>query len=228
VAGTAFMRQLNWDKALEWYKKIPAAYYNNETYTTWLAANPFADLMLDVHTKTRWDIKRYSKPEFAQKMKELQAAQAKGGDAAAKAHYDYATGLYNMSYYGNSWMMVEYGWSSYAPVIDSPAKMNSFEKWYYTANNAELHYKKSAELSGNKELKARSLYMAAKCAQKNMPGLPNSYADNYRQEMRNWISGFAKQYDYFPRLKKEYGQTAFYKEAMNTCSYFRDFVSGRP
>jgi len=29
---------------------------------------------------------------------------------------------------------------------------------------------------------------------------------------------------YFPQFVKEYGNTAFYKEAFNSCSYLRDFV----
>jgi hypothetical protein len=230
VAGTAWLRQENWENAISWFKKIPAAYYNSETYKTWMAANPFADLMLDVHTKTKFDTKKYTKLSFAEKMKELQAMMTSkvNNEAVAKATYDYATGLYNMSYWGNSWMLVNYGWSTYEPHMDSLQKANDFEKWYFTASNAEASFNKAMETTQNKELKARCLYMAAKCAQKNTGTLPARWEDDYKTKMNGWLRSFGKNYPYYNKLKKEYGQTAFYKEAYNTCSYLRDFVSLRP
>jgi hypothetical protein len=41
-----------------------------------------------------------------------------------------------------------------------------------------------------------------------------------------FISKF-KHNKYFPQLIEEYGNTAFYREAFNTCSYLRDFVKGK-
>lgn len=29
---------------------------------------------------------------------------------------------------------------------------------------------------------------------------------------------------YFPQLQRDYGSTAFYKQAVNTCSYLKDFL----
>jgi hypothetical protein len=36
-----------------------------------------------------------------------------------------------------------------------------------------------------------------------------------------------KNNEYFPQFTKEYGNTPFYKEAFNSCSYLRDFVRKR-
>jgi hypothetical protein len=231
VAGTAWLRQENWDKAIDWFKKVDAKYYDSETYKTWMAANPFADLMTDVHTKTNQDTKRYTKLSFAQKMKQLKAAMNTGNnEAMAKATYEYATGLYHMGYWGNSWMLVEYGWSTYAPERDKLEKGegSEFAKWYYTANNAEAAYNKVVTLTANKELKARSLYMAAKCAQKSMGDMPRSWEDDYLTKKNGWLRNFDKKNNYFSKLKKEYGQTAFYNEAYGTCSYLSDFVKLKP
>lgn len=72
--------------------------------------------------------------------------------------------------------------------------------------------------------------MMAKCSQKIV------HKPQYSEYSSNWNAYDAAEADYFklfknnkyfPQFVKEYGTTAFYKEAFNSCSYLRDFVQRR-
>jgi hypothetical protein len=230
VAGTAWLRQFDFAAAEKWFKKIPAAYYKKEPFSYYLAANPFADLLLDTHTPTKQDTVQYTKLSFTQKMIRLekQLATITDPEQKAKVYYEMAKGFYHMSYWGNSWLLVQYEWSSYTSEKDK-AKLGSNE--YYNVEKAEEYYQKAAELSTDKNFKAKALYMSAKCDQKQFGQFPFVYSfdtpQKYRTALREWLTGFNKRNSYFTKLVNEYNTTPFYKEAFNTCSYLKDFAQAK-
>ena len=113
IAGTTYLREQDWDNAERWFKQVSAAYYKKEPYSTYLAANPFADLLYDTHAPTKQDNVQYTKLEYVQKMKQLLQQTATGtNEEKANACFQMANGIYQSSYWGNSWMLQEYGWSS--------------------------------------------------------------------------------------------------------------------
>ncbi len=225
VAGTSWLRQLNFTEAEKWLKKVPASYYTDEPYHTWMAANPFADLILDIHAPTNQDTVRYTKLTFTQKMLRLgqQLNIATGDEQRARICYEIAKGLYHMSYWGNSWMLVQYDWSGteYAYPDDSSMVANSE---YYNVQKAKTYYLQAYKLSADANMKAKSLFMAAKCEQKQVGRLPATYENNYKKQLSAWLSNFDKRNSYFSTLSRQYASTAFYKEAFNTCSFLKDFV----
>jgi hypothetical protein len=75
--------------------------------------------------------------------------------------------------------------------------------------------------SADREFKARCLFMLAKCSQKRVPFV-SVWGDKYDE-----FIGKFKHNRHFPQLIEEYGNTAFYREAFNTCSYLRDFAKGK-
>jgi hypothetical protein len=69
--------------------------------------------------------------------------------------------------------------------------------------------------------------MMAKCSQKQVPqpqyqDFPGNYAA-YEIADKKYFPLFKKN-KYFPQLQKDYTATAFYKQAVNTCSYLKDFL----
>jgi hypothetical protein len=83
--------------------------------------------------------------------------------------------------------------------------------------------------SADKNFKARCLFMMAKCSQKQVrqPRYDDYKGDNYYDQMESDNKVFFQKFKYnkyFPQLVKEYGNTPFYKEAYNSCSYLKDFV----
>lgn len=228
VTGTALLREFKFAEAEKWFAKIPASYYSQEPYATYLIANPFADLIEDTHAPTTQDTKKYTKLSFTQKMMQLERDLAKATDAEKKAqlNYELAKGLYGMSYWGNSWILTQYGWGGGETLPMDQSKLKPGEKEYYGVYKARDHYQQAYTLSKDPNFKARSLFMVAKCEQKQIPGptwASNTSYDDYEKAQKAQQKKM-KQSPHFTTLAKQYSNTAFYKEAVNTCSYLKDFV----
>lgn len=230
LVGSAWLRQLNFTEAEKWFKKVPSSYYQQELFQTYMTANPFADLMLDTHAPTKQDTIKYSKLSFTQKMLRLEKelAASAGKEKKASLHYELAKGFYHMSYWGNSWMLVQYSWST--TEVEYPRADSSFKNTveYYGVKRAKKHYLEALANTANKNFQARCIFMAAKCDQKQVGNLPYFYSfdsqNEYNIALRNWISAFDKRNSFYSQLNRNFSNTPFYKEAFTTCSYLRDFV----
>ena len=220
-AGTSYLREYQYSKAIEWFKKSADKGGINK--------NPFADLLYDREEQLAAE-KKFSitKLAFAQEMMKLEQ-QAKLPVSAAVANYKMALGMYNITYYGHTWELVQY-YRSGTDGYYIPDNATGFQKEYYGAYKAHDYFEKAMKASNDKNFKARCLFMMAKCAQKQVP------QPQYSEYSTNWDKYDAankayfpifKNNKYFPQFVKEYGSTPFYKEAFNSCSYLRDFVKKR-
>jgi hypothetical protein len=220
-AGTSYLREYDYAKAIEWFKKSADKKLINK--------NPFADLLYDREEQLSAE-KKFSttKLAFAQEMLKLQQA-AKQPATSAKSYYKLALGMYNITYYGHSWELVQYDRSG-SDGYFIPENATGFQKEYYGAFKAHDYFEKAMKASTDKNFKARCLFMMAKCAQKNVHQPQyNEYSTNWDKydEAQKAYWPIFKNNKYFPQFVKEYGSTAFYKEAFNSCSYLRDFMKKR-
>jgi hypothetical protein len=219
-AGTAYLREGNYTKAIEWLKKSPSA--------TVVHKNPFVDLLYDLEEQLPTEKKfNITKLAFAQEMLRLQGLAKTDKANAAKHLYKMALGLYNTTYYGHTWELVQY-YRSGSDGYYMPDNATAFEKEYYGCYASHNNFKAAMEASNNKEFKARCLFMMGKCSQKiirqpQYNDFPGNY-DAYDKAQAAYLHTF-KNNVYFPQFVKEYKSTAFYDEAFNSCSYLRDFVS---
>lgn len=218
-AGTAYLRDNNYSKAIEWFAKSPAA------SAKLIEKDPFKELMFDQEERLTGDKVTTTKLAFAKQMQQLQGL-AKTDKAKAAAHlYKMALGYYNTTYYGYAWELVEY----YRSGVDGyciPKDATEFQKNYYGCYKAHDYFKMAMDASGSKEFKAKCLFMMARCSQKQVrrPQYEdfNYNWDDYDAATKKYYPEFMNN-KYFPQLKSEYGNTAFVKEAFNTCSFLRDF-----
>ena len=217
-AGTSYLREYDYAKAIDWFKKSADKKVINK--------NPFADLLYDREEQLVSE-KKFSttKLAFAQEMLKLEQT-AKQPATAANSYYKLALGMYNITYYGHTWEMVQY-YRSGSDGYYIPKNATGFQKEYYGAFKAHDYFQKALKASTDKNFKARCLFMMAKCAQKQV------HQPQYSEYSSNWdqydIASKAywplfKNDKYFPQFVKEYGSTDFYKEAYSSCSYLRDFV----
>jgi hypothetical protein len=218
-AGTSYLRDYDYAKAIDWFKRSADKKALNK--------NPFLDVLYDVEEQLVSE-KKFSitKLAFTQEMLKLEQA-AKQPATAAASYYKMALGMYNMTYYGHTWEMVQYyrsGSDGYA----IPKNATGFQKEYYGAFKAHDYFEKAMNASTDKNFKAKCFFMMAKCAQKQVhrPQYEDYSTDNWNKyegdEKLYWP--LFKNNKYFPQFVKEYGNTAFYKEAFSSCSYLRDFV----
>jgi hypothetical protein len=221
LEGTKYIRTYNFADAIPLLKKVSARE---------LDKTPLPDVLVShIKDSQEWNASdktaTYNKLTFAQKMYELQQALAKN-PADARAAYQYANGLYSMSYYGKGHHAFDYyrtGTSEYAYFDYMSRKaLTDFELSYYNVRLPEKYYMQAFDHYTDPEMKARCLYMAAKCRQKNCP--PRQDQEYYAPDQGTYYL-YSIQSPYFTRLKKEYGNTAFYSNAVNTCSYLKDFAS---
>ena len=144
---------------------------------------------------------------------------------AATYYYKMGLGAYNITYYGHTWELVEY-YRSGSDGYSIPKDASKFLKEYHGCYTAQEYFKKAKEKSSDKELQARALFMMAKCAQKQVQQPAYGYNSDwtiYDNAMKTYFSNFRANI-YFPELSKTYNQTKFYKEALSSCSYLRDFI----
>jgi hypothetical protein len=217
-AGTSYLREYEYSKAIDWFKK--------STDKTVLHKNPFADLLYDREEQLTVEKKfSTSKLAFAQEMLKLEQLTKQPATAAA-SWYKLAVGMYNMSYYGHTWELVQY-YRSGSDGYFIPDNATPFQKEYYGVYQAHNYFEKAMNAGTDKNFKARCLFMIAKCAQKQVHQPQyDEYASNWDQydaATKGYWPGFKKN-KYFPQFVKDYNGTTFYKEAFSSCSYLRDFV----
>lgn len=214
LEGTKYLRQHQFDKAVAALGK---------TQEVLLLPDPFIDYLQDTQDLTPDDtVKMYSKLSFAKEMVALEK-KLPAGDAATL--FRYATGLYSMTYYGKAHSAYTY----YRSSVDGFAYFNGDERKalpayaqdYYGALTAEQYYLKAAEKAGNAELKAKCIFMAAKCWQKRTPSR-EQYIE-YKNQDEYFVNALRN--PYFKQLKDGYKNTRLYQEAYGTCDYFKTYVT---
>lgn len=220
-AGTAYLRDMQYDQAVSWFKKAPSS-------NTKIQKDPFIELLYDREEFIPGNKTITSKMLFAAEMLRLQKLAKTDKLNASKHLYKMALGLYNTTYYGYAWELVAYERSG-SDGYHIPDSSNSFHSLYYGCTAAHDYFKKAMDLSSNKDFKAICLFMMAKCKQKQIrkPQYNDFGYDNWEQ-----YSGAENRYQkefwsnpYFPSFVSQYKGTPFYEKAYNSCSYLRDFES---
>ena len=231
VIGTSHLRDRNYAKAIEWLSKASALepliesqynYQTNKEIT--VNADPFFDYLNDWQRLTKSVATPYTKLTLAKKLRDMEAKMGTAaGEEKARLFYQYASALYNMSYYGNSWNAVAYDRSG--SDWNEGTYNLPWQKEYYGVYAARDYYQKAYDAAMNKEFKAACLFMVAKCAQRQIPRPAYDY-NNY-EAYNKAEAAFQKQFmnnPLFGKFKSEFGTTKFYQYAYNRCSYLRDYV----
>ncbi len=219
MQGTKHLRAQEYDKAIAAFKKVPDSAIN-----AYLLPDCFVSHIQDMQDWNRSDSAvMYNKLTLAQKL----AAMKKKLDANpqdASTAYSYANAMYNLTYYGKGWQAVQYNRSGVEfeayYMSDERKKAPASKRNYYDASLAEKYYMQAFSNSNDAEFKARCIFMAAKCWQKNCPA-PKG-VNYYSYDDKLYYSNALKN-PYFKQLK-QYNKTKFYANAVSTCGYLKDYV----
>ncbi len=202
-----YVRHHQFPDAVEWFKR------SGSTRSTERALKPqLQDYGLEETDSMSTPL---SELQFAEKMVSLEKDMKKS-KVSPETYFEYANGLFSISYYGASYHLA----TSYRPSTDwwSPEDDNTpWLKEYFGCYRAESFYKKAADASSDPEFKAKALYMAARCAQKHLP-----YSDNLE-----WHLQAIRKNPYFPELHSQYKNTRFYQDIVKECGYLRDFAKAQ-
>lgn len=208
LSGTKFMRQNNLRAALKSFEKVADTLWNSEhyPYKTYLNANPFYTNFFAEHAKTNADTVSYNKAEITRKLiNYLNKAETHTKDR--EYHYFLVANCYfNMTQYGNSWMMKRYYWTG---GMDETRLEDDYE--YFNCSLAKMYYLKAKDAAKNKKFAALCLRMAGRC-------------ESYKIRFQTGKWDIPLNY-YYKKLKREY--PAYYDDLMSNCESFENYFISR-
>ena len=247
LLGRRLMMNHQYTDAANAFAKAKPETWKDENFTMYFQRNPFAvkmpKLAAPVNFPDEPEKNTYTPVQFARRMADLeQQAKAASGDKAAELYYQLGCGAWNLSWYGNAWLLVKSYWSAgEPPVYDVPtnpvAKAKRFDALmntdYYTTTYARNYFEQSAKLAQTPVIADRSAYMAARCesnafsVQRSIEQIRNGYIyeedSTFVKNMRVLRkTKYAKVYDDF---FKNHTHTMFNKEMIRECAMYKDFLS---
>lgn len=225
LLGTAYLREHKYANAVKAFNKIPAVISKHTPYADWEKNEYHFDPFTDNGSHRNKGIKtiKYTKPMFARKMAKLQKLIKTDPTNAPDYYYQMATGLYNTSFYSNSWYLTTYT----CAVYDRDRKPDEYYDTDFLKNtNAKSYFLKARALSKDNEFKARCTFMVAAC-KRNQIKYPE-YDYNNDGKFKAALAKYyflTKHNPYFAELKKSYSKTAYYKLTIMDCSVYQDFLA---
>lgn len=204
------------DEAIAIMEKI-----NNEGGV--MPANPFNMRLNDCHDCDH-ALKQTKKLNDIDVLKSMQKMKAdiKAGKNVSGNAYLLANAFYNLTFYGNarSFYQTQIMNADGATPFDIP---EVFKPMLLSNKIAEKYYSMAAAASQNKELKAKYLFMAAKCERNESYNI--SYINPEKKDANYWNTDINEVFfgKYFATLKQQYNDTKFYREALQECGYFRSY-----
>lgn len=190
--------------------------------TTSLYANPFNIRIKDCHDCDfeRKQITHYDRLTFSMKMKQMKQLgdQSQNPEVRAQNYFLYANGLYNMTWYGNGRALhtTDNLWEGYGEIFYGGGYELMKNTSFFDCSEALKYYQKAFSLSKNREFKARCTWMSAKCEHN---AWIDRKVDEYERE-KDFVAG-----DYFHLMQKDFRNTAYFRDVIKECGYFRKFIT---
>ncbi|MGC4101907.1 hypothetical protein [Ferruginibacter sp.] len=209
LLGTKYVRLNNLQHAYVAFKNVNDTLWSSSKYIyrDYMDANAFYTNFYAEHKTTKADTVRYTKTTLvATLLAHLQkAADAKDPDR--DLHYFLAANCYfNMTGFGNSWMMRRYAWSSYIGREQLPDDAE-----YHQANLAKQYYLKAMAVAKTPQFAALCLRMAGRC-------------EKYRQiDIEDGPSPETNKY--YIQLKKKY--PGDFEDLISNCYSFEKYFAAR-
>ncbi len=212
LCGTKYIRKNDLKNAFSCFGKVSDSLWASYPYSYYLDANPFYTDLYNEHTSTIGDTIRFTKKKIAGNLiSYLKKAEDPGNKNRDYYYFLVANCYLNMSYYGNSWLMRRYYWST---AIQESGLED--EQEYYSCDLAKSYYLKAKQYSSSNKFQALSLRMAARCEWYKLLRTNNSY----EEDSENTIF---TQNKFYSALKSEYPE--YYEELTSNCESFGDYFS---
>jgi len=226
LIGTKYIRLNQFDKALDYFEQVNDTLWKSNAYPykTFLDANPFYTNFYQEHQRSKADSIHFTKTTMVREFLRLRDCYDRSkGDLKAKYAFYMGNFCFNLTQYGNSWLMRRYAWSNYFIATNFP---DQFE--YYQCNLAKSYYMKAYKNAKKKEFKALCLRMAGRCEKYRInaksefnPAYEYGHSDEpYQDNYDDWI--FA-QNRYYQKLKKEFPDQ--YDDLISNCYSFKRYYA---
>jgi len=210
LMGIKYMRDDNLIRAYRYFSKVDKDHYTNGPLFN---ENPFYKIKGYMNFDTKKSAQGLTKAKVVYTLLQLIKKADNGKNKHRNKDYILIGNCYyNMSYYGNSWMMKRINWSAGRDANYAD------ESEYYCCHKAKAYYEKALVYSKSKELKALCAYMISKCKARENEYLLYKQYDNYyyvRDEQRDAVIEKA-----FAEFKTKYPD---YIELASNCEIFSEY-----
>lgn len=227
VLGRRALAEHQYAQATEAWKHISPKTWQAEPFQTYLDVNPFSlNGQGDANAK-----QRVTPLSFATRMAAL-TEKVKQNPNDYESWMLLGCGSYNMSYHGNSWILLRRGWTS----IEALNEQDD----YYSYEKTLFYFDKAMQTAPKPELAAKACYLAAACQQikhnaiasKLNDGiylLPEDEMNKKEAENKQVLANLKKdKYStYFNLLKTKFGSTAYEDQLIEECSTYKDYLAGK-
>ena len=246
LLGRRLLAENKYAEAADAYAKVNSKVWQAEPFKTYFKENPFAVNLIGKKPGTN-TTNPYTPVTFLKKMVELESqAKNASGDMAADLYYQLGCGTFNLSWFGNAWILVRARWSRAEPnlyqytyhqvqypqrnqALDSLSKQD-----YYTNAAAKAYFEKAIAVAQNPELAAKACFMAARCeqnafwtrqetelAKRGYTTDPEPFNAEMKKLRRSEYTTFLS------KLSQQYRQTQFHRDMIRECATYADFVAGK-
>lgn len=160
---------------------------------------------------------------FVKKLADLKVKTSQK-DASATDFYEYGKGLYNLSYYGQAWILTQRGKSTSDLEYNEDLKSE-----YYLTETAIKAFEKALALNPEKELAAKICYAGALCERnqylvKYYSEKPDDYNQSESYFVKMGKTELPKYRNFFTKLWKNYKDTQYQKMVLKECETYANFV----
>lgn len=206
-------------KAITWLKKM-------KPDSATLPGNPFNGRLVDCHDcdHAAPQKQKFTALSFLQTLNDMQT-EIKAGKNIYRNAYLVANAYYNITYYGNARMFYE----------TDPVMPGALSRYYYDGEEkmddrltsmriAATYYELARKNAATNEQRARCTFMLSKCALNDIYGDTEFKGGDRFTDLKGNQTVLNAYYNYFTELKEKYNKTAYYKEALKECGYFREYA----
>ncbi|RAV60020.1 hypothetical protein DIU36_03370 [Mucilaginibacter rubeus] len=191
-----------------------------------LAGNPFTGRLVDCHDcdHAARQKQKYTPLSFLQTLNTLNT-EIKQGKNIYSNTYAIANAYYNITYYGNARLFYESDVVATGPTgryyYEGEQRM---EDKLTSMQIAMKYYQLARTNATTDEQRARCTFMLSKCALNEIYNDPEFKGADKFADIKASQPVTNAYYKYFAQLKEKYNNTAYYKEALKECGYFRIYA----
>ena len=219
--GLMLVYQEKTDAAIALWEK------SGENATFDLLANPFNGRINDCHDCDfeALQTKKYTALDVLKTIKAIKAEIAAGKNLYTN-NLLLGNVYYNITHYGNARVFYQTaitGSDATSP-MDIPLE---FRSRFTSSAIAEKYYLRARSAAKTATQQARCTFMAAKCERNDIYN--ETFNDPANEKKYYWDIDFTTAYAtrYFADLYTRYRNTAFYREVIQECGYFKSYVNGQ-
>jgi hypothetical protein len=234
VLARRLLAEQQYTKAAEAFKAVKPEIWNQDKYSLEFNKNPFS-LKID-HSSLADTGTKYTPFSFSQKMAELTTK------TDAESLYWLGCGAYNLSYFGNSWVLVRNSRSNDELAKNIGYYVNPFRNLksdYYQLNTAQNYFEKALKGTTDRELQAKIYYGLALIERNRFEfeyaqdepeyNFEDDDASNTKNKLfqAKMAEKRKSTFSNFTVLKNQYANTQFQAMLLKECSTYEQFVRGK-